>query len=699
MSKVKRIVFALICALVLFGFLAGGFIYSKRLTYQEYEDFSSENEDGLVEIPYTYLYRFSLSSDEREGGLCDITLRDLESGDALYFWPNVQVPVMEEGALGVRALPTRLRDKLRSRKIGTKCVLEAVRKDGGEVHWTSLRVYGGNPDGFWLRIWIFYGVFTALLLFRVYVLLDRGSRFREDPVLAAILTAFVYFLMMSCFVSTNFATVIDENDNILGGMLMVRQGRTLYLDYYTQHMPAVYWVCGIYALLGAGSIYQMRLLFFLSMALVYGLVVFRHFTKPYRWRLIAALLLTGPLTVLVSAFSASQILSDTVQAAALLVLLLEFADYLSDHLLDAKRGLIVGLAVFFSVGSAFLSVYSVAACAAAVIAEELRFRLSEKENRAGLLYYLRFAAFALLPSAAAVLYLIVSGAWQKAVEMAYSFNVEVYTVSYLEPWTSKLQPLADSLKHMLSLFPQTLSEFGQGGTSFLRHGVECALLVIAALSLIAIVLRRRSEEGRPGMGRRVIAALGIFGMVLPLAARGATKFHSLPLWFLVLAICALRTDLCREETYPKERLVSLHTAASLALLLLALPMLYFHAEYVHDGFGDLSGETVRADTHQLLELTEEGDAIFLEASRTNPNYLIFKDRLPCNRLLWILPWYMEWYEEDMVDDLKTASPKAASYIERQKIWGRKNYTKKLDAAFKEGYEEKWDTIWVRKDLI
>lgn len=63
-------------------------------------------------------------------------------------------------------------------------------------------------------------------------------------------------------------TFTDECDNIRGGILIAK-GRVLYRDYYTQHTPFGYYLCAFFAWLGAKSIQQFRLLYYLFSAILW----------------------------------------------------------------------------------------------------------------------------------------------------------------------------------------------------------------------------------------------------------------------------------------------------------------------------------------------------------------------------------------------------------------------------------------------
>jgi hypothetical protein len=73
----------------------------------------------------------------------------------------------------------------------------------------------------------------------------------------------------------------DETDNFVGGML-VAAGQDVYQVHTSQHMPFMYYLCAIFRLLGASTIYTYRLAFFIFLSLLWTIIYFRyssHFGK------------------------------------------------------------------------------------------------------------------------------------------------------------------------------------------------------------------------------------------------------------------------------------------------------------------------------------------------------------------------------------------------------------------------------------
>ena len=158
---------------------------------------------------------------------------------------------------------------------------------------------------------------------------------------------------------------------MLGGMV-IAQGKVLYRDYVTQHMPLGYYLCAAFAFLGAKSVEQFRLMYYLTVSLIWGAVYYRYGGRIGRRR-IAALAVAE--TVLVSALyapNATMILADNIHGLLLVVLLLEFMLYYSDRDLGWSRSAVVSLCIWGCIGSAFISVYSIVWVALAVVFIELR---------------------------------------------------------------------------------------------------------------------------------------------------------------------------------------------------------------------------------------------------------------------------------------------------------------------------------------
>ena len=100
----------------------------------------------------------------------------------------------------------------------------------------------------------------------------------------------------------------------------------------------------------------------------------------------------------------------------------------------------------------------------------------------------------------------------------------------------------------------------------------------------------------------------------------------------------------------------------------------------------------------VISQTNEGEEIFYDIYSHSSVYLIYKNRLPINRLGFILPWYMDWYELDTIDDLMEKKPKLVVYDEDLKAWEISGYDDYLRKYLHENYEqtEKNRKIWVLK---
>ena len=101
---------------------------------------------------------------------------------------------------------------------------------------------------------------------------------------------------------------------------------------------------------------------------------------------------------------------------------------------------------------------------------------------------------------------------------------------------------------------------------------------------------------------------------------------------------------------------------------------------------------------KIISQTADAEEIFFDIYSNPSVYLIEKNRLPINRLGFILPWYMDWYELDTIDDLRNKHPKLVVYDEDLKAWEIAGYDDYLRKYLHENYEQTLENkkIWVAK---
>lgn len=680
-------------------------------------------EDESGNVPYEILNDVTLEIDSGRPAPAFASLYD-RSGSLLA---EMEALPSDDSARVSFHIPFRHRPKDPS-----GCYFVLGDSDGKPINASDLvscTFSGGSREFFWTGLSVFGIAFALLYLLRIIYLLIRKRCVCEDAWVMAMTVTAASFAVMSVMASECNPTIMDENDNILAGMLQTGRGVVIYRDYIAQHTPFVYWLCAFYSAIGAKSVGQFRLLFELTVSIVWGLTFFRHRKQRFTKAVALFSVISMPVAYEFIGHNAGQILSDNVQAVAMTVLLLELAAYYEDHKVGAGRAVVIALCAFASIGSAFMSVYAIFACMVAFLIEEIRYHLTAgKAGRSADSYqddsrqmrprdfgkpayfvrrYLLIVICALLPWIGAIAYLAACGALKDAWDMAFRFNLEVYA-DYGLPGGNFLEPFYSGVINCVNLVRESWIGL-QTGTAIIPRVIESVFLLIVCILLIAAIFRHG-----------FVQAIGLFLFIEMQATRQAVQFHSIMLWYVVLMFIlmelpgmgraarsrsagrsesgqmvsgreALQTDGdapgFREDSAGKGDygrvmrgiMPVIYTVAILAVF--GLPYLRQTRQAVVYRLAP-----VPAVEMQAVNSTEPGEEIFIEAGMLETDYIVYKGRYPATRLCWTLPWYYEWYGKETVETLRKKGTQILMYKMNPVVWGIEGFAKDMDELVSTEYE-------------
>ena len=575
------------------------------------------------------------------------------------------------------------------------CCLVLRDAEGNVTDYTDIASYtwfGGSREFFWTGMGIFGIAFSVVYLFRVLYLMARKREVHSDVWVDVMALTAVTFAVMCVLASECNPTIMDENDNIIGGILQTGNHTVLYRDYVSQHMPAVYWLCALYALLGARSVGQFRLLFILTVSIIWGLVCLRHRKRRFMRAIILFAICLGPIAFLLIGVNGGQILSDNVQAIAMTILLLEMMAYYEDHKLGVGRSLIVSACVFASVGAAFISIYAVFACMVAVAAEEIRYHLKNPKTPSYFIgRYVLLLICVILPWAGAIGYLIANGALKDAFDMAFRFNIEVYP-KYGMPGGNPIEPLYSGVINIVNLLRDTFTQVAAGEVMIPRV-VECCMILLACILLVAAIFRRG-----------IVPALGLFFFIETQGTRQAIQFHSIMLWcvvfmFLLIELPGMDSrftygaepDLDVSGDLAVQRQSSVRSSGILRLVMpciyLALIIAVTGLPYARNAWNVFRYRIapVPAVEIQAVNDTKEGEKLFVECGMLETDYIFYKKRYPVTRLCWTLPWYYEWYGHETVQAVDGNKTRVVVYKLNPNVWGIQDFATEMDALMLKDY--------------
>lgn len=538
------------------------------------------------------------------------------------------------------------------------------------------KVYGGNVDYWWFK---FYCCIILVLLFtlvRALRLMSEGKNPLEDKAIQALLIGIAFFLLQYSF-STG-ETFTDENDNIRGG-LVIANGGILYKDYVTQHTPVVYYICSVFARLGAGSISQFRLSYYLLEAVIWALVYCRY-SKFFGKRIALIPILEAVCISSVANAHGYQILSDGWQGLMFVILLLEFLQYYKDRALGWQRCIIISICIWGSFGAAFISAFSLVFLALIVLIIEARGWKNKKISFKPLMQrYYKFLAAIGLPFAAAAVYFKANGALWKAYEQCYVFNREVYPQYIAGQMGDKImQPFVNGVQNFFGIIADSFNSI------ITATATNVTVLQLILMGTAVAVLIKRFEK------KEYAESTAIFLMMIFSATRGY-GFHGLAAWYIAVMVVAMNLDLIK-KLLPKAG------TATITLVCIVLASTYVNQVGTNLLYEPQSVSELETKVIELTSEDEDKD-IFMDAFACDSIYLFYKGRKPVNPAVYILPWYMDWYEQDDIAALEEYKPRVLVYYQDRECWGLTHYNNELDKAIQKDYTRRDDqySIWVRNE--
>lgn len=669
---------------------------TSKLTYLEYQ-YENENSDSYVVLkrknqyieqkftsPYDLLHGVSIKIDtfsRDNNSIWNVALVDGKTGNVLYkkdynasliqdnsfhlfkFDKNIKVKKGANYLIKVTAKKVYKNTRI-AFYVGSKSALSSVIKNGTKLSESlCFSVYGGDFDIWWVAYPIMISAAISFLIIRAAIVSSKGKKILNDKIVGSILVALAVLLLLNSFsVTGNFT---DEFDNIRGGMVIAKGG-VLYKDYVTQHTPVMYYLCGIFAFLGAGSLEQFRLSYFLFEAILWGLLYARHvnFFGKKKMLSLAALECVFVTSVL-GVKQGYMILSDGMQGLCMVALLLEFLRYYKDKKIGWDRAIVISLCIWGSFGSAFISAYAILFVVIAVVGLEIFWHLNTENKISELIKrYYKLVVCVIVPLVAAAIYFKVNHALKIAFEQFYLFNREVYS-QYYSIGDNLFKPFITSIQNFFGIFSDKINAM-IASTATNADILQFIIITLATTVIVTMCRKKRYIEG-----------LTLFAVMIFSATRGY-DFHGIAAWYVAIMIIALYGD---DIFNALTRKIAIPLSVIICIFLVSLyaNSLCTNLLYEQQPISDIESKVVA--------LTNKNDKILIDAYCCDSIYFCYKDRYPANRACYMLAWYMDWYERDTIDDLNNKKPKVVVYYPEQEVWGYKYYTNDFYNKLKKNYKQ------------
>lgn len=503
---------------------------------------------------------------------------------------------------------------------------------------------------------------------------------------------FFGFLLLR-FISEVF--FIDEFDNFVGGML-VAAGQDVYKVHISQHMPFMYYLCAIFRLFGASSVYAYRLGFYAFLSILWVAMYaryHRHFGKT--------LMILYPVLYIFEMATAPQTptaLSDQLQAQGAVILLMEFLLFSEKRDISLSSCLWVSLAVVFTFGTTFVSIYGIFLLIAGLLIVQAYHRKQYPlDPHTDMRYFMkRFSVLSVivaLPFALLILWYLISGNLRNFYDGAYAINVHVYS-KYISGFGAKpILAIVSTVDAYFSTFIATLRQL----LSDPQSALHALILFYANFAFLLLLLRRHWLYS---------AVVALF--VLANGTRGFSGFHALSYYSLsvwMLAFVAVNDEAVIKWWKGKGKSKVTRKVILFACVIAIISTPYFSRFSAFLSAPELLTKDYTKDPMPaaLQKITAPDEKIFITTFALE-NY-IHANRLPMMYAPSCVPWLYDMYKKQQMETMWSVFPRVVVYSPDWEVWGYqiKDYAPEfvqfMTAKYTQIKGNGLDNLFVRNDYV
>lgn len=470
----------------------------------------------------------------------------------------------------------------------------------------------------------------------------------------------------------------DEGDNVWGGYL-ISKGIDVYSDdFVSQHMPIMYYICAIFAILGANNGLTYRLCFYTFLCLFWLAMYIRY--NAYFGRFVCFLY---PILYILSMRTVEFgycILSEQLWAQGAVILLFEYFIYRKCKTISTGSIVWISIAVFISFGTCFMAIYSIAVIAIAFYITEFQIQYFSNTKITQAIKKIVQRTWKLISCIAAPFLILFiwycsTGKIGNVIFDCFTFNTHYYS-RYLNNIDSLSAPI---------------TTIAGGLINWAKRCDDNVVLFLFALIFIAFVLLLIINKK---YNECVVSAC----LFLMCGVRGFFNFHALGQLAIVMIMLAIMFGYVISNIVVASKSIHRIVCVFVMMLILLLPL---WSPYYKDRDELINDDVIphKGTEYYVDILTDEGDYVW--ENSLNPLVYVYSKTFPA-AYNFVVPWIYDAFKDQIDNDIEQRKPKVVVYNENTEIWGYQanevapncikyiydNYTSII------GYNS---AVWVRND--
>lgn len=459
----------------------------------------------------------------------------------------------------------------------------------------------------------------------------------------------------------------DELDIMIIGRGISR-GQLLYVDALSQHMPISYYISAFFCKLGADTVTEQRIAFYILIAMMWTGIVFIYssfFDKKT--------LMIFPLfhcCMIQNYDLGTQILSEHLAGCGAIILLLEFLNFSRTRKIEWKSCIMISISVLLTFGTIFVAIYPIFFICVGVLFLELKWRKNDGIKVLNWLVYIvkkyyKLVSAIMFPWIILIGYFLYTHTFSEFIYGAYTINRELYP--------KYNGGLGSSIFAQFFSGIEIVGKFFYNGFNINEWNYVLLLEWIFVLAGIVFIYRVCRQEGK-------ITGVFIALFTFSFGMRGIYNFHGTAcVELLAFMLAYLFVELVYKE-FTHMNNIKQYVCICVIIFILSG---YFNNISTITNLNLIENDTVHSSV--IKEITDEDESIWMVMMDNNVAMLSDRTVIGASPTT---PWTWEGFGKKQFKQFKKNAPRVALFDENFEVWGYKlkNYAPEVIKYIKNNYK-------------